>query len=95
MISNVRHGLCAGVVFACGATAQSGGPQAGLQYGENQVVVSKDSDVVAAAFPDVNITLLSPAFMNPETVPATFANGTDGPTDDTDLGKTVLVAFRG
>jgi hypothetical protein len=93
MISNIRRGLCAGILLVYGATAQSGGPQSGLQYGENQVVVQKDSDVVATAFPDVNITLLSPAFLSPETVPAAFANGTDGPTDDIDLGKTILGAL--
>ncbi|RGP81076.1 hypothetical protein FLONG3_865 [Fusarium longipes] len=63
------------------ATAQSGGIQTGLQYGENWTPTVKDSELVAANFPDVNITLRSPAFLNPEKVPARFANGTEGPTD--------------
>ncbi|KAH7185147.1 uncharacterized protein B0J16DRAFT_398868 [Fusarium flagelliforme] len=67
------------------ATAQSGGIQTRLQYGENWAPTIKDSDLVAANFPDVNITLRSPAFLNPETVPARFANGTEGPTDDIEL----------
>ncbi|KAJ4262874.1 hypothetical protein NW762_006487 [Fusarium torreyae] len=49
-------------------------------YGENHVQVRKDSELVAANFPDVDIDLLSPAFANPDTVPSGFANGTEGPT---------------
>ncbi|KAF5024813.1 hypothetical protein F66182_3052 [Fusarium sp. NRRL 66182] len=66
-------------------TAQSGGVQTGLRYGENWVPTVKDSRLVAANFPDVNITLRSPAFLNPEKVPARFSNGTKGPTDDIEL----------
>jgi hypothetical protein len=67
---------------------QSGGIQRGLQYGENWAPTTKDSDLVSANFPDVNITLRSPAFLNPEKVPARFSNGTEGPTDDIELGET-------
>ncbi|KAM0235181.1 hypothetical protein ACHAPO_005977 [Fusarium lateritium] len=63
------------------ATAQSGGIQTGLQYGENWAPTIKDSEIVSANFPDINITLRSPAFLNPEKVPARFAEGTEGPTD--------------
>ncbi|KAJ4128189.1 hypothetical protein NW768_008475 [Fusarium equiseti] len=77
--------LCAFAALVSTATAQSGGIQTGLQYGKNWTPTIKDSDLVAANFPDVNITLRSPAFLNPETVPARFANGTDGPTDDIEL----------
>ncbi|KAF4964313.1 hypothetical protein FSARC_7758 [Fusarium sarcochroum] len=49
-------------------------------YGENHVKVRKDSEIVAANFPDVDIELLSPAFANPDKVPSGFANGTEGPT---------------
>ncbi|KAI6765449.1 hypothetical protein HG530_006519 [Fusarium avenaceum] len=66
-------------------TAQSGGIQTGLRYGENWAPTIKDSSLVAANFPDVNITLRSPAFLNPERVPARFSNGTEGPTDDIEL----------
>ncbi|KAH6962815.1 hypothetical protein DER45DRAFT_480086 [Fusarium avenaceum] len=66
-------------------TAQSGGIQTGLRYGENWAPTIKDSSLVAANFPDVNITLRSPAFLNPERVPVRFANGSEGPTDDIEL----------
>lgn len=79
--------LLVGAVFASAVLAQSGGIQRGLQYGENWVTTTKDSDLVAANFPDVNITLLAPAFLDPSTVPARFANGSEGPTDLFDLGK--------
>ncbi|KAF5551358.1 carboxypeptidase 2 [Fusarium mexicanum] len=64
---------------------QSGGVQRGLQYGENWAPTTKDSDLVSANFLDVNITLRSPDFLNPEKVPARFSNGTEGPTDDIEL----------
>lgn len=58
-----------------------------LQYGENQRGTIKDSEVVSRAFPDVNgIELLSPAFLNPDSTPEGWVNGTDGPTDDTEMG---------
>ncbi|KAI2619251.1 Zn-dependent exopeptidase [Hypoxylon sp. NC1633] len=56
-----------------------------VQYGENHAPVEKDEDIVAANFPDTNDTLLSPAFASPETRLPGFANGSDGPTDDTTL----------
>ncbi|KAK7983156.1 short chain dehydrogenase reductase [Apiospora arundinis] len=65
--------------------AQSGGVQTGLQYGENWLRTIKDSDLVAQNFPDVDIELLSPAFLNPKSVPERFSNGTEGPTDHVDL----------
>ena len=51
-------------------------------YGDNYTPVVKDSDAVARNYPDVDIDLLSPAFLNPETIPEGFANGTSGPTPD-------------
>jgi hypothetical protein len=67
--------------FVAGAHCQ-------LQYGENQRGTIKDSDVVAQAFPDVEgIELLSPAFQRPETLPPGWSNGTDGPTDDAEMGE--------
>jgi len=68
------------------ALAQSGGPQSGLKYGENWLPVVKDSDLVAQNFPDVDIELLSPAFLDPQSVPSRFTNGTEGPTDHELLG---------
>lgn len=51
-------------------------------YGDNYTPVVKDSEAVARNYPDVDIDLLSPAFLNPETIPEGFANGTSGPTPD-------------
>jgi hypothetical protein len=79
--------LLAGAVLASTVLAQSGGIQRGLQYGENWVPTTKDSDLVAANFPDVSIALLAPAFLDPSTVPGRFANGSEGPTDLFDLGE--------
>ncbi|KAG9254758.1 uncharacterized protein F5Z01DRAFT_750091 [Emericellopsis atlantica] len=84
MLRIISSTLCAGILLTSCASAQSGGPQSGLQYGENWLVVQKDSDIVARAFPKVNITLHAPAFSKPETVPARFANGSEGPADEID-----------
>ncbi|KAK8064334.1 hypothetical protein PG994_006972 [Apiospora phragmitis] len=54
--------------------AQSGGAQSGLKYGENWLPTVKDSELVARNFPNVDIELLSPAFLKPE-----------GPTDHIEL----------
>ncbi|KAI0124759.1 carboxypeptidase [Xylariales sp. AK1849] len=56
-----------------------------VQYGSNHVAVSKDSERVAANFPDVDTELLSPAFKFPGTVPDGFSEGTEGPTDGATL----------
>ncbi|KIL87197.1 hypothetical protein FAVG1_09752 [Fusarium avenaceum] len=85
MIHDMTQRVFAFAAFASVVTAQSGGIQTGLRYGENWAPTIKDSSLVAANFPDVNITLRSPAFLNPERVPARFANGTEGPTDDIEL----------
>lgn len=58
----------------------------GATYGNNWVTTRKDANVLAAQFPSPNSTLLAPAFLSPDTVPAAFANGTEGPTDDAELG---------
>ncbi|KAI4929759.1 hypothetical protein J4E86_011701 [Alternaria arbusti] len=56
------------------------------RYASNTRPVIVDAPQVAANFPDVHgIQLLSPAFINPENVPATFTNGTSGPTPQRDL----------
>lgn len=85
--TTMANRLYTGILLASSVVAQSGGPQGGLQYGENWVQVTKDSDIVAANFPDVNITLLSPAFLDPSTVPDRFSDGSEGPTDDIELGE--------
>ncbi|KAI8204578.1 Carboxypeptidase 2 [Colletotrichum sp. SAR 10_86] len=56
------------------------------KYADNQVPVSKDSELVSQLFPDVEgVELLSPAFANDETVPDGWANGTSGPTSQDTL----------
>lgn len=92
-VNSITQSLCALTALVSTTAAQSGGIQTGLQYGENWAPTIKDSDIVAANFPDVNITLRSPAFLNPEKVPARFTNGTEGPTDFIELGKTILLVL--
>lgn len=62
-------------------------PRSGSTYGGNYLAVTRDSETVASAFPDVNgIDLLSPYFTKPESILPGFQNGTQGPTDDSELG---------
>ena len=74
--------------------AQSGGIQSGLQYGENWLRTVKDSELVAQNFPDVDIELLSPAFLDTKSVPDRFTNGTEGPTDHMELGAYLCPMLR-
>jgi hypothetical protein len=61
------------------------------RYASNIRPVVIDAPQVAANFPDIEgIQLQSPAFLSPENVPATFANGTSGPTPQRDLGMAQL-----
>lgn len=61
-----------------------------VQYGYNHVRVRPDSDVIAGAFPDIDIDLLSPAFLTPEIRQEGFSDGTQGPTSHDDMGKQSL-----
>lgn len=63
-------------------------------YGDNYTPVNKDDDAISRNYPDIDIDLLSPAFLNPETIPAGFANGTSGPTPDFVMSMSVAVHFR-
>ncbi|GAB7361781.1 hypothetical protein MBLNU230_g1825t1 [Neophaeotheca triangularis] len=65
--------------------AQSAPNPSGSQYGFNQRPVNQDSAIVEANFPRPNITLYSPAFLRPESVPETFAEGSSGPTPQWEL----------
>ncbi len=58
-----------------------------VQYGYNHVPNQPDSEIVAGAFPDVDIELLSPAFLTPEVILDGFADGTQGPTSDEVVGR--------
>jgi hypothetical protein len=64
-------------------------------YGDNDTPVSKDDDAIARNFPDIDVDLLSPAFLNPETVPEGFANGTSGPTPDFVMSMSVVPILQG
>jgi hypothetical protein len=68
------------------------------KYGYNHVAVRKDSEIVAGAFPDVDIELLSPAFLTPEIRQDGFSDGTQGPTSHDDMGmfglRATLIGFR-
>lgn len=57
------------------------------KYGNNHVPVRRDNATVEAAFPDPNVTLIAPAFTNPESVLPNFSNGSSGPTPDLELGE--------
>jgi hypothetical protein len=60
----------------------------GDAYANNQNPIVVDSPQVAANFPDIEgVEILAPAFLNPETVPSTWSNGTSGPTPQSTLGK--------
>ncbi|WYZ41250.1 hypothetical protein EsH8_V_000145 [Colletotrichum jinshuiense] len=74
----VYESLAVGLLQAGLASAQT-------KYADNQVPVSRDSELVSKLFPDVDVELLSPAFANPETVPGGWSNGTAGPTDQDTL----------
>lgn len=58
------------------------------RYADFQAPLEQDDDVVAANFPDVeDIELLSPAFLDPESVPEGFSNGTSSATLQVDQGQ--------
>lgn len=66
----------------------------GDAYANNQNPIVVDSPQVAANFPDIEgIKILAPAFLNPETVPSTWLNGTSGPTPQSTLGKIRALEF--
>lgn len=81
--------LNAALLCASGARAQSGGPHGGVPFpklGWNHQPVDQDDESIAKNFPDVDIELLSPAFINPESIRPGFDNGTANPTYQRDLG---------
>ena len=63
-------------------------------YGDNYTPVNKDDEAISRNYPDIDIDLLSPAFLNPETIPAGFANGTSGPTPDFVMSKSVALYLQ-
>ncbi|KAH7308664.1 carboxypeptidase [Stachybotrys elegans] len=80
--------LSAALLCAHGVVAQSGGPHGGVPFpklGWNHQPVDQDSEAIARNFPDVDLELLSPAFINPELVRDGFDNGTSNPTSHKDM----------
>lgn len=57
------------------------------QYGYNQLPVRQDSELIAVNFPDVDVELRAPAFLEPGSIPSGFANGTEPATSHKDMGK--------
>jgi hypothetical protein len=79
---------CLGFLVACVSAQSDPTPRSGSTYGGNYLQTIRDSDVVSTAFQDVEgIELLSPFFTKPESIQEGFANGTQGPTDDSELGE--------
>lgn len=69
-----------------GALLVAGQAKAQLGYADNQESVERDSDQVAANFPEVDgIDLHAPSFTNTESVPDGFSNGTAGPTPQLEM----------
>jgi hypothetical protein len=50
------------------------------RYAANTVPLYDEPEAVAANFPDPNVELYSPAFLDPDSVPDEFSNSTSGPT---------------
>lgn len=79
----------AALLWASGAHAQSGGPHGGVPFpklGWNHQPVDQDDEAIAKNFPDVDIDLLSPTFLDPESIRPGFDNGTANPTYQKDMG---------
>lgn len=55
------------------------------QYGYNFQFYERDNELVAAQFPEPNMTLLSPYFLNPETIEPGFSNSTQASTSQADV----------
>ena len=77
---HLPRAIVAGLIGAGLVSAQ-------YRYADNQAGLEKDRDHVAANFPEVDTELFSPAFLNPELIPATFSNGTAGPTSQKAMGE--------
>ena len=60
-------------------------------YADNQKVVKKDSEAVSENFPDVDMEILSPAFLDPDSVNEGFADGTAAPTDKETMGMFIYI----
>ena len=72
--------LAASSLIVSSAYAQS-------RYAANTVPLYDEPEAVAANFPDPNVGLYSPAFLDPDSVPDEFSNGTSGPTSQAMLER--------
>jgi hypothetical protein len=79
--------------FAGVVQAQSAGSASRTTYGDNNLAVDFDNELISRNYQDVDIQLLSPAFINPESVPPGFSDGTSGPTPDHEMGKQFLAKY--
>lgn len=77
----MRIATSSGLLFGLASLASA------VQYGYNHAKVLPDSEIVERAFKDVDIDLLSPAFQDPDVIQSGFANGTQGPSSQDDMGK--------
>ncbi|KAF5024564.1 hypothetical protein F66182_3327 [Fusarium sp. NRRL 66182] len=67
------------------ANALLGGVAAQQSYANNRVPFVQEPGHMAANFPEISGELYSPAFLQPDHVPAGFANGTSAPTSQQSL----------
>jgi hypothetical protein len=57
------------------------------KYGYNHVTVRKDSEIIAKNFQDVDVELLSPAFLDVQGRQPGFVDGTQGATSHDVVGS--------
>lgn len=86
MLSTITKAQLALVCLGGAVHAQTGGRPARTTYGNNNLPVDFDNEAISRNYQDVDIQLLSPAFVDPEGVPRGFSNGSAGPTPDHVLG---------
>lgn len=72
------------------SVAGAGLVSAQSRYANNRVPFNEVSEAILANLPDVDMEILSPAFIDPESVNEAFANGTAGPTSQQSLGECIL-----
>jgi len=91
MLSKATKVPLALLCFAGAVQAQgSAGSASRTTYGNNDLAIDFDDEAISRNFQDIDIPLLSPAFLNPESVPAGFSNGTSGPTPLHEMGEQPL-----
>lgn len=73
--------------IAAGLVTGLVGSATAAKYGYNHVPLQPDSEIVASAFKDVDVELLSPAFIDEENRLPAFSEGTKGPSNQETMGK--------